>query len=432
MRTEALYHIFKQCTGVTTDSRHCPEGSMFIALRGGNFDGNAFAAQALKAGCACAVVDDPAVVPAGDSRYVLVDNGLEALQQLARHHRRQRTIPVIGITGTNGKTTTKELTAAVLSRHYKTLYTEGNLNNHIGVPLTLLRLKAEHQLAIIEMGASHPGDIRLLAGIAEPDYGIVTNIGKAHLEGFGSLAGVIKTKGELFDFLRTREEGTAFVWNDLAILSQMAQGLKRVSYGTCNGLYIEGRVRSCSPFLSVEWSGAGEERVHEVQTLLIGDYNLPNVLAAIAIGRYFGVKSDEVNAALAAYEPHNSRSQLLHTDSNTLIVDAYNANPTSMRAAIDNFRRLDAPHKMLILGDMGELGADSEEEHRRIAEHVKECGFEEVRLVGSRFAAVAHDWPTYANAEVLAEALRQDKPQGRTILIKGSNNMRLSTLVPWL
>ena len=366
-----LYRIFLQSTGVTTDSRRCPAGSLFIALRGETFDGNAFAAQALKDGCACAVVDNPQYLPEGDPRYLLVDDCLKTLQQLARHHRRALGTPVIGITGTNGKTTTKELMAAVLSQQYQLHYTQGNLNNHIGVPLTLLGLRPEHQLAVIEMGASHPGDIR-----------------------------------ELVD----------------------AHDLKQVCYGSQAGLYVCGRMTGNSPYLALAWHTEGEAEEHPVQTHLIGEYNLPNALAAITVGRYFNVPAEQICQALESYVPHNNRSQLVRTADNTLIVDAYNANPTSMKAAIDNFHKMQAAHKMLILGDMRELGTDSPALHQEVVDQLETYGFEDVVLVGTAFAATRHHYPTYPDAPALIAELRTHRPTGKTILIKGSNGIHLNTV----
>ena len=423
-----LYRIFLQSTEVTTDSRHCPAGSLFIALRGESFDGNAFAAQALKDGCAYAVIDNPAYLPEGDPRYLLVDDTLKALQALARHHRRTLGTPILGITGTNGKTTTKELTAAVLSQKYNLHYTQGNLNNHIGVPLTLLNLRPEHQLAVVEMGASHPGDIRELVDIAEPDFGLITNVGRAHLEGFGSFEGVIRTKGELFDFLREKGGATVFVHDDNPYLKEMAHDLQQMRYGTQAGLYICGRMTGNSPYLALQWKAEGEAEDHSVQMHLIGEYNLPNVLAAIAVGHYFHVADAQIDQALEEYTPHNNRSQLVRTADNVLIVDAYNANPTSMRAAIDNFHKMQAGHKMLILGDMRELGTDSLALHQEIVDHLEACGFEDVVLVGSEFAATRHHYPTYPDAPALIAELRTHRPTGKTILIKGSNGIRLNTV----
>ena len=423
-----LYRIFLQSTGVTTDSRRCPAGSLFIALRGDTFDGNAFAAQALKDGCTHAVIDNPGYLPEGDPRYLLVDDCLKALQGLARHHRRTLGTPIIGITGTNGKTTTKELTAAVLSQQYQLHYTQGNLNNHIGVPLTLLGLRPEHQLAVIEMGASHPGDIRELVDIAEPDYGLITNVGRAHLEGFGSFEGVIRTKGELFDYLREKGGATVFVHDDNLYLKEMAHDLNQIRYGTQTGLYVSGQMTDNSPYLTLQWKAEGETETHSVRTHLIGEYNLPNVLASIAVGHYFHVTAEQTDQALEGYIPHNNRSQLVRTAENVLIVDAYNANPTSMRAAIDNFRKMQANHKMLILGDMRELGSNSPALHQEIVDYLEECGFEDVMLVGTEFAATRHRYPTYPDAPALVAELRTHRPTGKTILIKGSNGIHLNTV----
>lgn len=432
MDIAALYQIFLQCSGVTTDSRNCPQGSLFIALKGETFNGNAFAARALEQGSTYAVVDEPEYAPAGDSHYILVDNCLRTLQQLANHHRRQLGTRIIGITGTNGKTTTKELISAVLSQKYNILYTLGNLNNPIGVPLTLLRLRAEHELAVVEMGASHPGDIKELVDIVEPDYGIITNVGKAHLEGFGSFEGVIKTKGELYDFLREHDHSTAFIHYDNLHLRKIAEGLKLIPYGSEDDLYINGRVTGNSPYLTFEWKSGKDGERHEVQTQLIGEYNLPNALAAVTIGTFFGVAPEETDRALAGYTPQNNRSQLKKTADNTLIIDAYNANPTSMMASIGNFRNMQAEHKMLILGDMRELGKDSPEEHQKVVDYLEECGFNDVALVGELFAATRHTYPTYPDAAALIAELQKNKPTGKMILIKGSNGIKLSTVVDYL
>lgn len=423
MEIAELYKCFMECGKVTTDSRNCPEGSMFIALKGETFNGNAFAAQALKQGCRYAVIDESEYAGEGT---ILVDNCLQALQQLANYHRRQLKTPVIGITGTNGKTTTKELISTVLSRKFNTLYTEGNFNNHIGVPLTLLRLTKEHEMAVVEMGANHPGEIKTLVHIAEPDYGIITNVGKAHLQGFGSFEGVIRTKGELYDFLRAKGGATIFIQNENPYLNGIAEGLTCVRYGQTAGLYVSGELISCSPFLSFRWTAEGVS--HEVNTHLIGSYNLDNMLAAAAIGRYFGVSDDDISSALASYLPHNNRSQLKETADNKLIVDAYNANPTSMMAALKNFRQVEAPHKMVILGDMKELGEASREEHQKVVDYLKECGFDRVVLVGSEFAAATHSYQTFQHVDEVLADIRIHKPQGYYILIKGSNSMKLSQL----
>ena len=400
MEISTLYQIFNQCNGVTTDSRHCPKGSLFIALKGDTFNGNAFAAKALESGCAYAVIDEAEYLVPGDDRYLLTDNCLLTLQRLARHHRRQLGTRIVGITGTNGKTTTKELIAAVLSRRYHLLYTEGNLNNHIGVPLTLLRLKPEHELAVVEMGASHPGDIR--------------------------------TKGELYDWLRKLPAPVIFLHADNPYLTKMAAGLPHVTYGEGDTNYISGQLTNCSPFLAFAWKKQGETETHQVQTQLIGSYNLPNALAAVTIGTYFDVDAALIDLALTEYAPQNNRSQLKQTADNTLIIDAYNANPTSMMASLANFRQMEVAHKVAILGDMRELGQDSAEEHQKIVDYLEECDFERIILVGSQFAATHHSYETYADAPTLIEALKQEKPTGKTILIKGSNGIRLSTVVDYL
>lgn len=439
MTLSALYQIFLKCQSVTTDSRNCPDGSLFIALKGGSFNGNAFAGKALESGCAYAIVDEGEYAVEGDQRYILVDDCLQTLQQLANYHRRQLGTRVIGITGTNGKTTTKELIAAVLTQKYNVLFTQGNLNNHIGVPVTLLRLKEEHELAVIEMGANHPEEIKFLCGIAEPDYGIITNVGKAHLEGFGSFEGVIKTKGELYDFLRgkksslnEKEDTSIFIHHDNPWLKNIAGGLKQIPYGTQDDLYINGHITGNSPYLAFEWKAGKDGELHQIQTQLIGEYNFPNALAAVTIGRFFGMEAGDIDEALAGYTPQNNRSQLQQTEDNTLIIDAYNANPTSMMAALQNFRNMTAPKKMLLLGDMRELGAESLPEHQKIVDYIKESGFEEVWLVGDQFASVRHSFKTYPDVQEVIKDLKDSKPKGYTILIKGSNGIRLSTAVEYL
>lgn len=429
MEISALYACFQECQGVTTDSRNCPAGSLFVALKGASFDGNRFAAQALEQGCRYAVVDNPDYAGT-DSRILLVDDCLKTLQQLANYHRRKLGTRIIGVTGTNGKTTTKELVSAVLKQKYNLLYTQGNLNNHIGVPLTLLRLTPEHELAVVEMGANHPGEIKTLVHIAEPDYGIITNVGKAHLEGFGSFEGVIRTKGELYDYLRGKAGAVVFLHHENPYLNGIAQGLECVRYGQTPGLFVSGRLTGCSPFLAFDWTAAGETR--PVQTHLIGSYNLDNALAAAAIGTYFGVSAEQICQALADYVPQNNRSQLVDTGRNRLIVDAYNANPTSMMAALQNFRQLEADRKVVILGDMKELGPGSLEEHRKIVGFLDECGFERVLLVGSEFAAATSRYEHFANADAVIASLESHRPEGCFILVKGSNSMKLSRLPEYL
>lgn len=426
MEIEELYNRFTECNGLTTDSRHCPEGSMFLALKGETFNGNAFAAQSLAQGCRYAVVDEPQYASPENPRIILVDNCLETLQKLANYHRRRLGTRMIGVTGTNGKTTTKELIATVLGEKFKVLYTQGNFNNHIGVPLTLLRLKPEHEMAVIEMGANHPGEIKTLVHIAEPDYGIITNVGKAHLQGFGSFEGVIRTKGELYDFLREKGNATIFIQNENPYLNKIATGLTCVRYGQTPGLDVTGKVVACSPFLHFSWTAEGIS--HEVQTHLIGSYNLDNALAAVAIGRYFGVEDTQICHALSSYVPQNNRSQLVHTASNTLIVDAYNANPTSMMAALENFRQIEAAHKVAILGDMKELGEGSHEEHQKVVDFLKECGFERVMLIGPEFGGTSSSFEHYKDVKEVEALLAAHPLQGCCVLVKGSNSMKLSEL----
>ena len=428
MTIEEIYSILQKCTGVTTDSRKCGPGLMFFALKGERFDGNEFVRGALEQGCPYAVMDNPAHYDAADSRMILVDNVLSTLQKVAALHRRTLVKTVIGITGTNGKTTTKELTNAVMSTTYNVLCTQGNLNNSIGVPLTVLGLKPEHEYAIVEMGASHPGDIKELVEVSQPDFGLITNVGKAHLLGFGSFEGVKRTKGELYDWLRGHN-GTAFVNRDNEHLQQMCKGLPVIEYGKPgqDGLLVEGEVLECNPFVKFRWRTVNGQW-HTVQTNLIGAYNVDNALAAITVGLHFGVTEDKASAAIAGYQPQNNRSQLTETGRNHLVVDAYNANPTSMAAAIENFRMIKAQDKMLILGDMRELGEVSQAEHRHIVELLKESGFTQVWLVGEEFAKAAQGsgFRLFPDVEAVNAALTAEPLNGKTILIKGSNSIGLT------
>ncbi|MCI7315568.1 MAG: UDP-N-acetylmuramoyl-tripeptide--D-alanyl-D-alanine ligase, partial [Bacteroidales bacterium] len=424
---EELYSLFQAHSVITTDTRHCPEGSLFFALRGERFDGNAFAQQALQAGCAFAVIDDPAV--GGDERLLHVPDVLTTLQQLAALHRRTLGTPIVQITGTNGKTTTKELTAAVLARKFDLLCTQGNFNNHIGVPKTLLQLRPHHQMAVIETGANHPGEIALLTDLVQPECGLITNVGMAHLEGFGSFEGVMRTKGELYDYLRHKPGGFIFLHADNEHLCRMAGSLPAVRYGLPgHDCYTEGEVLDCTPFLRLRFRTQGGAW-HEVQTHLIGAYNVANVLAAAAVGAHFGVPDVDIAEALAAYEPTNNRSEWMRTQRNELIVDAYNANPTSMKAALDNFALIAHDHKMAILGEMRELGTASDEAHRAVAAQAASLHCEEVWLVGEAFrahAAGARWFPSVAEVKAALEA--EGAPTGRLILVKGSNGTRLFEL----
>lgn len=433
MSLSELYQLYLEHPVVTTDTRDCPEGSLFFALRGANFDGNAFARQALQSGCAYAVVDDPCVCEAVSaseaSRYILVDDVLTTLQQLAAYHRRQLGIPVIQITGTNGKTTTKELTAAVLATKWHVLYTQGNFNNHIGVPKTLLRLNSAHQLAVIETGANHPGEIAELSALVDANCGLITNVGRAHLEGFGSFEGVIHTKGELYDYLRQKPGAFIFLDGDNPHLAPIAEGIPAVTYGLPGkGYDVEGEIVACNPWLQFRFRVKGGEW-HTVQTHLIGSYNLTNALAALAVGMRFDVSPEQAAQAIAAYVPSNNRSELLRTAHNELIVDAYNANPTSMRAALDNFALISHPHKMLILGEMRELGAVSAEEHQKVAAQALSLGAEAVWFVGEEFQPYSEGAQWFPDVEAVKTALSGGaKPAERLILIKGSNGTKLFQL----
>jgi len=454
MDIKELYQLYKQHPCITTDSRDCPEGSIFLALKGASFNGNQFAIQALEKGCAYAIVDEESEElrvkseesSEGESQFsgriIKVDNCLQTFKDLAREHRRQFDIPVIGITGTNGKTTTKELIAAVLSEEYNVLYTQGNFNNDVGVPKTLFGLNETHDIAVIEMGASHPGDIKTLVETAEPTCGLITNVGRAHLQGFGSFEGVKRTKGELYDFLASQqkkdfEKGFLFINEDDHDLQQMAdeRGLIfRSSYGLGDNedITVKGQVISCASFLKFCWfvhdEEEGDSEKYVIQTHLIGSYNVYNMLAAISVGLYFDVDEKHINHALANYVPSNNRSQLEETAHNHLIVDAYNANPTSMAAALKNFRDMEVSPKMAILGDMRELGEASAEEHQHAVDLMKEYGLENVWLVGEEFGKTTCDYRRFKDVEEVKAAIKEEQPKDYYILIKGSNSMKLYQL----
>ena len=427
MEIAELYKLYTEHPVVTTDSRDCPKGSIFFALKGESFDGNKFAAAALEKGCAYAVVDEAEY--ATDQRCILVDDVLTTFKELAREHRRQFSLPVVGITGTNGKTTTKELVSAVLSEKYRVMYTQGNFNNDVGVPKTLFRLQPSDEIAVVEMGASHPGDIKKLVEYVEPTCGMITNVGRAHLQGFGSFEGVMKTKGELYDFLAAHD-GLVFINADNEHLMKMAEErhLNRlVCYGKNEDCDVWGEVISCAPFLKFRWRTETLEW-HEVQTHLIGSYNIDNMLAAISIGLHFEVSPQQVDHALESYVPNNNRSQFTVTEHNRLVVDAYNANPSSMAAAIENFRMMDVPNKMAILGQMGELGAVSREEHEKVVAQLQAAGLEKVWLVGNEYADIACPYRKFHDVEEVKAAIREQQPTNHYILIKGSNSVKLYQL----
>ena len=452
MDIKELYELYKAHPCITTDSRNCPKDSIFLALKGASFNGNLFAEQAIEKGCAYAIVDDQEVYEsarkresegAKSSRLILVKDCLQTYKDLAREHRRQFNIPVIGITGTNGKTTTKELIAAVLSQKYNVLYTQGNFNNDVGVPKTLFRLTKEHEIAVIEMGASHPGDIKTLVETAEPTCGLITNVGRAHLEGFGSFEGVINTKCELYDFLLSRKDSLIFINADNEHLMERIgdeEDLWLSPYSTQpenRFTCISGEVVSCNPFLKFRWrepqmileQEGRSNKWHKVQTHLIGAYNIDNLLAAIAVGINFGVDRKKICSALEEYVPSNNRSQMTVTEHNHLVVDAYNANPTSMQAALENFQLMEADKKMAILGKMGELGAIWKEEHQKVVDFLQQVNFDEVWLVGDEYFELDNcPYRRFHDVEEVKEAIRQQQPQGYYILIKGSNSNKLFEL----
>ena len=424
-----MYALYREHPMITTDSRDCPQGSIFLALKGKTFDGNKFAESALQKGCAYAIIDNPEYKT--DDRCLLVDDTLQTFKDLAREHRRRFAIPVIGITGTNGKTTTKELLAAVLSERFNVHYTQGNFNNGVGVPKTLFQLGPEHEIAVVEMGASHPGDIKTLAETAEPTCGLITNVGRAHLQGFGSFDGVKRTKGELYDFLIGRD-APLFINADNADLMDMAaerNATNIIKYGGVSSerLSVRGKVIDCAPFLRFSWHADGGEE-HCVTTNLIGSYNIDNMLAAVTVGLHFGVAEEQVCHALENYMPNNNRSQMTVTPHNHLIMDAYNANPSSMRAAIENLCAMDVPAKMAILGDMRELGEVSGEEHQRVVDMLKAKGLCEVWLVGEEFGKTDCTFRKFRDIEEVKAEIAVNRPTDKYILVKGSNGIRLFTL----
>lgn len=426
MNTTELYSIYRQYPSVQTDTRKLQKGDLYFALKGPNFNGNAFAQQALESGAAYAVVDEAQF--AVNNRTILVDDVLQTLQQLALHHRRQFSIPFFAITGSNGKTTTKELIHAVLATTFTTYTTEGNLNNHIGVPLTILKIKSDAQMAVIEMGANHLREIASYCEIALPTHGLITNCGKAHLEGFGGVDGVRKGKGELFDFLRSHD-GTAFLMNDYGYLHEMSQGIRhRFTYGTKDG-DVAGDVRESDPFLQVQFTKGLQGGI---ATALVGSYNLPNVLAAAAVGKFFGVEDDQIKTAISHYTPSNSRSQLVQKGSNKIILDAYNANPSSMKAAIDNFAKVEGDSKVLVLGAMAELGEESLDEHRTIVNEIGRHPWKAVLLVGGDFLHTTHPYRSFAKPEEAGEWLKAQDLHNAYLLVKGSRSMQMEKVLNYL
>lgn len=466
MNIEQIYAIYSKFPSIQTDTRKLKEGDLFVALKGPNFNGNQFALRALETGAAYAIIDEIPIhselqaaeltEPGIGKRLLLVDDALTTLQQLAKHHREQLHIPFIAITGSNGKTTSKELIYAVLASHFITYTTQGNLNNHIGVPLTLLSIRKDAQMAVIEMGANHQKEIESYCAYTLPTHGVITNCGKAHLEGFGGIEGVRKGKGELYQFLRDNN-GTAFVYADYDYLQPMSAGIANiVHYGNSKGL-VQGRIEASEPFLTVKvtagldtadsgiasHSAAPQQEGNQVtnpiliKSQLVGDYNLPNILCALTIGKYFGVPTEKMVKAIESYAPSNSRSQLIEQGTNHIILDAYNANPSSMKVAIENFARIHAERKILLLGGMMELGAESIAEHKALVELIASLGFKEVVLVGGDFIYTKDLFEQYNGASFIykdnaleaRDWLKQLNPQNSYILIKGSRSMKMEQVL---
>ncbi len=425
MTIPELYKIYQQHPSVQTDTRKLKQGDLFFALKGPNFNANEFATKALEMGAAYAVIDEAPA--AADPRLIRFPDVLTALQDLAGYHRQQFKIPFIAITGSNGKTTSKELIYEVLSSHFKTYTTQGNLNNHIGIPLTLLSVHSNAELAVIEMGANHQKEIEAYCVYTRPTHGVITNCGKAHLEGFGGVEGVRKGKGELYDYLRANE-GTAFVFADYDYLQSMSVGIKNIiRYGTKEGL-IAGEVWSNEPFLSISLL-KGVEKISRISSQLVGDYNLPNILCAVAMGKYFGVPEEKIKSAIENYAPSNSRSQLLKKGSNTLILDAYNANPSSMKLAIENFAHLSAPHKILMLGAMMELGSESLEEHQQIIQLIQKHSWQQVILVGGDFGKMEHPFLYFPLSTDVRQWFDEQSFENTHFLIKGSRSMQMEKII---
>ncbi len=425
----SLYEVFKNHPQICTDSRSVVPGGIFFSLKGPSFNGNTFAEKALGLGAVCAVIDEPQNKK--DERYILVDDALIALQQLANHHRRQLKIPFLAITGSNGKTTTKELIRNVLSKKYRTVATKGNLNNHIGVPLTILSIKMDTEFAVIEMGANHQNEIDSYCHIAEPDFGLITNVGKAHLEGFGGFEGVKKGKGELYSWISKHGKGI-FLNGNNDELNSMVNEFKFgqiIHYGAGQEFYCFGEIEEEQPFLRINWRC--DHKLGIINSRLVGNYNFENILSAVCVGNYFDVNPDDINAAIESYIPDNSRSQVVKKNSNTIILDAYNANPTSMEAALDNFAKMSASHKIVFLGDMAELGEESFEEHKRIASKLNSDKYEKVILVGKNFGEFSKKFNGlhFDDSDKAASWLMKNPIENSFILIKGSRSSKMEKIM---
>ncbi len=429
MTIKDIYSIYSQNGySVSTDSRKIRKGDIFFALKGENFDGNAFALDALEKGAVLAVIDNPDYHIPGKTLFT--NDSLKTLQELATYHRKQLDIPVIGLTGTAGKTTTKELIRQVLNKKYKTYATQGNLNNHIGVPLTILSITPDYQMAVVEMGASHPGEIARLCEIARPTHGLITNIGTAHIEGFGTRENLIHTKTALYRYLE-KHNGTIFLNIDDSLLTTLTKHKQIHTYGTSDSADTHGKITGQNPFVSLEFTGK-DKQTYTVNTKLFGTYNLYNILAAIAIGQYFNIPDKDIAAAIEEYEPRNNRSQIKKTRNNTLILDLYNANPTSMSKALESFARLKADNKVLILGDMLELGEIEDEEHRKILSMAEDLGFSKIYLVGEIFGRVNSKYPHFATSEEMAQWLQSNPLKNKFILLKASRGIHLEKLTELL
>jgi UDP-N-acetylmuramoyl-tripeptide--D-alanyl-D-alanine ligase len=418
MKTATLYNLYQQHSLVDTDTRNIRKNTIFFALKGANFNGNTFAEQALKLGASYAIVDEKEFQT--NDRILLVADVLKALQELANFHRKQLHIPIIGLTGSNGKTTTKELINVVLSKKFNTVATKGNLNNHIGVPLTLLSMTDKTELGIVEMGANHQKEIEFLSTICEPDFGYITNFGKAHLEGFGGIEGVIKGKSELYTFLKANQK-TVFINIDDSIQVERAKEINSVCFNTNDVQFIE-----VNPFVKLSYKN------ESIQSNLIGNYNFTNIAAAITIGAHFKVTETAIKEAIESYIPTNNRSQILTTKHNTIILDAYNANPSSMRVALENFDTLKAPSKVVILGDMFELGKESEHEHQAIVDAATAFNFDETYFVGENFNIAKTNKPQFKTYQDFEDFLKKNPLKNHSILIKGSRGMRLERILEFI
>ncbi len=426
---EKIYQLYTNNPVISTDTRNIIKNSIFFALKGDSFNGNKFAGEALEKGCAYAIIDEKEYKK--DNRCILVENVLQTLQNLAKHHRKQLNIPIIGITGTNGKTTTKELIRTVLSKKYKTFATAGNFNNHIGVPLSILSINKEIEMAVIEMGANHPGEIKELCQISDPDYGIITNIGKAHLEGFGSFEGVINTKKELYDHL-SKKNGNIFINTDNEILNKISNSLNKITYGSSINNDIIGEQINSDTYISFRWKSKNNNaKLNDkefITTQIIGAYNFENILAAVCIGNYFNVDEKHINDAISSYKSDNNRSQLINS-SNTIILDAYNANPTSMTASISSFMDINCKTKYFILGDMLELGEYSEDEHKKIIRLLKDNNVKNAVLIGNNFHKLKNnDFIFFNNVDECKAWLINNPIEKACILIKGSRGIKLEKL----